>query len=52
MKIVLRAIQHSSGLVDWVLDEEESEIEMPEYDGTDSQVIVFYCVEESKGDNK
>lgn len=47
MKIVLK-IQLDNGAVLWILNENESEIDLPEYDGSDNQTVTLNCVEPTK----
>lgn len=39
MKLVLKCIQGCLGIASWEVDEEDSTVDLPEYDGSDNQRV-------------
>ena len=39
MKLVLKCIQGALGIASWEVDEEDSAVNLPEYDGSDNQRV-------------
>ena len=46
MKLVIRTLEYGDGGVVWYIDEEESEVVIPKYDGSDTQSFVLELTDE------